>query len=84
MFTLWLIVAVVLFGVSSYCIGRFDPDAHGDPSSLLWIGFFGSIFWPGVLLIVVICTPFIGLFWLGDRARQKKREAAAKAAVGNQ
>jgi len=79
MFTLWLIIAVILFGVSAYCIGRFDPDANGDPAGLLWIGFFGSIFWPIVILVVGIGAPFVGLFWLGDRARQKKREAKQAA-----
>ena len=68
MFTLWLIVAIVLFAVGSYCIGRFDPS-NGDPAGLLWLCFIGSLIWPIVLTAVVIGGPFIGLFWLGARSR---------------
>jgi len=77
MFWLWLIVAIVLFGISTYCIGRFDLD--GDPVGSLWLCFIGSLLWPLVLTAVVIGGPFVGLFWLGDRKREKlKEEESAK------
>ena len=78
MFWLWLIVAIVLFGVSTYCIGRFDLDG-GDPVGLLWLSFAGSLVWPLVLAAAVVMGPFFGLFWLGDRKREKlKKEQSAK------
>lgn len=75
MFWLWLIIAIVIFAVATYCIGRFDLD-DGDPAGLLWVCFIGSLLWPLVLVVVVIGGPFVGLFWLGDRKRQKLKEAA--------
>ena len=79
MFWLWLIVAIVLFAVATYSIGRFDLDG-GDPVGLLWLCFIGSLLWPLVLTAVIIAGPFVGLFWLGDRKREKldfkKKESA--------
>ena len=75
MFWLWLIVAIILFAVSTYSIGRFDLG-DGDPVGMFWLGFLGSLLWPLVLLAVSIAGPFFGLFWLGDHKRQKLEEAA--------
>jgi chromate transport protein ChrA len=74
MFTLWLIVAIVLFAISTYCIGRFDLS-DGDPVGMLWLSFFGALLWPLVLTAAVIVGPFFGLFWLGDRKREKANKA---------
>ena len=70
MFWLWLIIAIVLFAVATYSIGRFDLD-EGDPVGLMWLCFIGSLTWPVVLAAVIIIGPFFGLFWLGDRKREK-------------
>jgi len=76
MFWLWLIFAIVLFAISTYCIGRFD---NSDPVGLFWLYFIGSLLWPLVLTAVVIAGPFFGLFWLGDRKREKlKKEESTK------
>ena len=72
MFWLWLIVAVVLFAVGSYCIGRFDIG-DGEAAGPLWTCLLGSLLWPGVLTAIIIGVPFIGLFWLGERKRKKKQ-----------
>ena len=72
MIWLWLIVAVVLFAVGSYCIGRFDIG-DGEAAGPLWTCLLGSLLWPGVLAAVVIAGPFIGLFRLGERKRKKKQ-----------
>jgi hypothetical protein len=70
---LWLIVTIVLFGVSTYCIGRFDLDG-GDPVGLLLTSLFCSVCWPAVLAAAVVMGPFFGLFWLGDRKREKLKK----------
>jgi hypothetical protein len=73
MFWLWLIIAIVLMAVGSYVIGAIDgPD---DRVGLFWIVFIVSLLWPFVLAAVIITGPFFGLFWLGDRARGKKKAA---------
>ncbi len=76
MFWLWLIVAILLIAVGSYNLGRNDYD--GDVVGIFWIIFIASLLWPAVLLAVMVVGPFWGLYWLGDRARVK-RKAAAKA-----
>lgn len=73
MFWLWLIVACVLMGVGSYVIGAIDgPD--DDRLGLFWAVFIGSLLWPLVLTAIIIFGPFFGLFWLGDRAREKRKQ----------
>jgi hypothetical protein len=69
MFWLWLIIAIVLIAIGSYVIGAIDgPD---DRVGLFWIVLIVSLLWPFVLAAVIITGPFFGLFWLGDRKRQK-------------
>ena len=78
MFWLWLIVAIVLFAVGTYSLGRFDLG-DGDPVGLFWLIFIGCLLWPLVLIAGVVVGPFFGLFWLGDRKREKlKKEESAK------
>ena len=77
----WLIISIVLFGIGTYCIGRFDIG-DGDNSGAIWTCFLGCLLWPAVLAAVIIFGPFFGLFWLGDRKREKAK-AAAKAAEQN-
>jgi chromate transport protein ChrA len=69
MFLLWLIVAILLIAVGSYNLGRNDYD--GDVVGIFWIIFIASLLWPAVLLAVMVVGPFWGLYWLGDRKRQK-------------
>jgi len=74
MFWLWLIIAIVLMAIGSYVIGAIDgPD---DRVGLFWIVFIVSLLWPFVLMAVLITGPFFGLFWLGDRKREKIKAAA--------
>lgn len=70
---LWLIIAVVLLGVGTYSMGRFDLD-NADPTGTFWLIFIGSLVWPLVLTAAVIIGPFFGLFWLGDRKREKLKK----------
>jgi len=75
MFWLWLIIVCVLMGIGSYVIGVIDgPD---DRIGLFWVVFAGSLLWPLVLTAIIIFGPFYGLFWLGDRAREKRKEKSS-------
>lgn len=69
MFWLWLIVAILLIAIGSYNLGRFDFD--GDVVGIFWIIFIASLLWPVVLLAAIVVGPFWGLYWLGDRKREK-------------
>ena len=76
MFWLWLIVAILCIAISSYVVGRLDSD-HWDADEkigLFWSIFFGALLWPAVLLAVMVVGPFWGLFWLGNRKREKLKE----------
>lgn len=73
MFWLWLIIAILLIAVGSYVLGRIDVD-YDDAVGLFWAIFFGSLFWPAVLLAVMIVGPFYGFYWLGNRKREKLME----------
>lgn len=80
MFWLWFIITILLIAVSSYAVGRWDTNE--DRVNLFWTLVVGSALWPLVLTAVIIIGPFFGLFWLGDR-RREKAQAAAKAAAEN-
>ena len=81
MFWLWLIVAILLIAVGSYFLGTLD-ESEDNKVGIFWMIVIGSALWPLVLTAVIIIGPFFGLFWLGDRNREK-RKAAAKAAAEN-
>ena len=76
----WLIVTILLIAVGVYALGRWDTNE--DKVGLFWTIVIGSALWPIVLTAIIIFGPFFGLFWLGDRNREK-RKAAAKAAAEN-
>jgi chromate transport protein ChrA len=75
MFWLWLIVALLLIAIGSYSIGTLDGD-EDQKVGLFWCIALGSLIWPVVLALAIIIGPFAGLFWLGDRKRRKREEAA--------
>jgi chromate transport protein ChrA len=75
MFWLWLIVALLLIAIGSYVVGALDWD-EDQKVGLFWCIALGSLIWPVVLALAIIIGPFAGLFWLGDRKRRKREEAA--------
>jgi hypothetical protein len=74
MLGLWLIGSVVFFAIAVYTIGRSDKIWDGERFGFLMFGFVGSLFWPGVLTVIIIVGPFFGLFWLGNRKRREQLE----------
>ena len=74
---LWLFIAIILFAVSMYLIGRYAAD-EPDANSLMWVAGFASILWPLVLTVAVIIGPFFGLFYLGAKRAEKAKEKSGK------
>ena len=77
MFWSWLIVAILIIAIGAYVMGAlsWDEDVKVGVS---WVILFGALLWPLVLTAVVIVSPFVGLFWLGDRRRQKLEDQRNK------
>lgn len=73
MFWLWLIIAILCIAIGSYVSGRLDIDVD-EKLGIFWFIFIGSLAWPLVLTAVIIIGPFFGLFWLGDRKREKLKK----------
>lgn len=76
MFWLWLIIVCVLMGIGAYVIGTLNTH-DGEEFGLFFAVFIGSLLWPLVLTAIIIFGPFYGLFWLGDRAREKRKEKSS-------
>ena len=77
MFWSWLIVAILIIAIGAYVMGAlsWDDDVKVGVS---WVILFGALLWPFVLASVIVVGPFVGLFWLGDRRRQKLEEERNK------
>jgi chromate transport protein ChrA len=73
MFWLWLIVAILLIAIGVYVLGTLDWD-EDQKFGLFWIIFICSVLWPLALGMVVVAGPFVGLFWLGNRKREKLKK----------
>jgi chromate transport protein ChrA len=73
MFWLWLIVAITIISVGVYVLGVLDWD-EDQKVGLFWAIFIGALLWPLVLIAAVIVGPFVGLFWLGHRKREKRKK----------
>lgn len=76
MFWLWVFIAIILFGVSMYLIGRYADEY--DQEGLMWASGFASIAWPLVLMAVIIAGPFFGLYYLGAKRAEKAKEKSGK------
>lgn len=77
MFWLYLIVAFLIFGISLYFMGRRGLD-EDDVMGFGFAAFFGSLFWPLVLLIVIAFGPFVGFYMLGRRKFDREQAAKTK------
>jgi hypothetical protein len=69
MFTIWCI-GVVVFGMyAGYRFGQADEYTQNEIGAILVAG---VLFWPFVLALAIVLSPFVGMVYLGH----KKREAA--------
>jgi chromate transport protein ChrA len=73
MFWLWLIVAIVLFGAGIYRLGTMN-EPESIKNDLFWMFLVVSIFWPIALALGILAGPFAGLYWLGNRKREKLKK----------
>ena len=71
MFTIW-VIGVVVFGMyCAYQFGRAPTHLQEDAWGPLVLG---VVFWPGVLALAIVLSPFVGMVALGKRAKLKKAE----------
>ena len=70
---LWLIIAIIIFAVSMYIIGRYFSDDQ-DVGGFIFTATLGSVAWPLILAVVVVFGPFFGLFYLGAKRAEKAKE----------
>ena len=77
MFWSWLMVAILIIAVGAYVLGAlsWDEDVKVGVS---WVILLGALLWPLALAFVIVVGPFAGLFWLGDRRRQKLEDERNK------
>jgi len=68
-FTVWAIGSVLLGMFAAYRLGQTEPERRDDKfaASVIIV-----IFWPAVLVTILILLPFYGTYKLGDRNRKQK------------
>ena len=62
--SLYVLMAMALYGISIYKKGSNDED----------VNLLMSIFWPSVLIFLIICSPFIGVRWFAYKLRENKKK----------
>ena len=71
MFAIW-IIGVVVFGMyAGYRFGLADEDIQEQAGGILLAG---VLFWPVTLALAILVAPFVGMVYLGERAKMKKKE----------
>jgi hypothetical protein len=69
MFTIW-IIGVIVFGMyAGYRYGQATPYVQNDIGAVL---IAGVLFWPFALALAIVLAPFVGMVYLGARAKKKK------------
>ena len=67
---IWLFVALALFGFGMYKLGLADIN-EDEKFGVFWIIGIVSVLWPIALALIIVFGPFVGLFWLGHRKRER-------------
>ena len=71
MFAIW-IIGVVVFGMyAGYRFGLADEYTQEQIGVILLAG---VLFWPVTLALAILVAPFVGMVYLGERAKTKKKE----------
>ena len=74
---LWLIIAIIIFAVSMYLIGRYLAD-ESEVGGFITAAVIGSLLWPVILVAVIVLGPFFGLFYMGAKRAEKAKEKSGK------
>lgn len=74
MFAIW-VIGVVVFGMyAGYRFGQADEYTQNEIGSVL---IACVAFWPFVLALAIVVSPFVGMVYLGERAKLKKEDKDA-------
>jgi uncharacterized membrane protein YhaH (DUF805 family) len=68
MFLIWLIGFVILGMVAAYKLGKLEPNVLED---IFWVVIIGVVFWPVVLAVAIVISPFALPFYLGAKKKEK-------------
>jgi len=63
-----------IVGLAGALVGSFLHGMTDDNDDIGFIIAVISIFWPLVLAIAIVCSPFVGLYELGQYLNRKKNE----------
>lgn len=81
MLAIYLIVAAVIVAYSFYYAGQFDPKSShtffDDQPDVIKCGFLAALFWPIIIVLVIVAGPFALFYYLGERKRKKINAAKA-------
>lgn len=76
MFAIYLIVAAFIVAYSFYYAGQFERPEKGfsffdDQADVVKCGLLVALFWPIIIVLVIVVGPFALFFYLGERKRKK-------------
>ena len=74
---LWLIIAIIIFAVSMYLIGRYLAD-ESEVGGFITAAVIGSLLWPVIVVAAIVLGPFFGLFYVGAKRAEKAKEKSGK------
>lgn len=88
MLATYFIVAAVIAAISFYYAGRWEKPKKGfsffdDEPDIIKCGLLAALFWPILMVLIIVFGPFIMFYRLGLRAKRKKNANAAKAVDSN-
>ena len=68
MLALYIIITILLGLVAGYKFGKADDMWQNEVAAPL---FFSVLFWPLILVIVIVLGPFFFAYYLGEKAKDK-------------
>lgn len=90
MLAIYFIVAAIIVAISFYYAGRWEKPKNpkdwsffDDEFDVLKCGATCAVFWPILMVLIIVFGPFLLFYRLGLRAKRKKNANAAKAVDSN-
>ena len=82
MIDIYIIGAILLGMFAAYRYGQAPTSVQSSVQSEIGgLLVFGVLFWPAVLAFALVIAPFVGMAYLGHRAKQKQHEAEKQKEV---